>query len=48
MKQSKISELTIRVDVVSDDQIQKLERIKELLSEIKDLAESIFGERISD
>lgn len=48
MKQSQIDKLTIRVDVVTDDQIQKLERIKELLSEIKGLVESIFGERISD
>ena len=48
MKQSQIDELTIKVDVVTDDQIQKLERIKELLSEIKGLVESIFGERISD
>lgn len=45
---NKIDEPTIKVDVATDDQIQKLERIKELLSEIKDLAESIFGERISD
>ncbi len=45
---NKIDELTIKVDVATDDQIRKLERIKELLSEIKDLAESIFGERISD
>ena len=38
----------IEIEVITDEQIEKLERVKKLLSEIKDLAESIFGEQKND
>lgn len=38
----------IEIEVITDEQIEKLERVKKLLSEIKDLVESIFGEQKND
>ena len=35
----------LHIEIVTDEQLEKLERVKELLSEIKSLKESIFGEQ---
>lgn len=34
----------LHIEIISEEQIEKLERAKELLSEIQSLKESIFGE----
>lgn len=42
-----LSELKLNLEIVSNDEIQKLERVMELLTEIKSLRDDIFGNDIS-
>lgn len=45
-KEKNIEQLEIAI--VSESNIEKLEKIKELLAEIKQLKEEVFGKQIAD
>lgn len=40
---SKLNEISI--EIISNDEIKKLEKVKELLAEIKSLRDEIFGKQ---
>lgn len=46
MPEVKLDDLCITLKVDSEDAVSKLERIKELLAEIKQLKDEIFGKTV--
>lgn len=46
MSEVKVDDLCITLKVESEDAVSKLERIKELLTEINQLKDEIFGKQL--